>query len=474
MPLVSDAVAIRAANVFRSAVLPALTEYIRIPCKSPAYAPTWQADGHLDQAFRLARDWVAERPVPGLTVEIVHLPGRTPVLLAEVPARPSAEGAGTTLLYGHLDKQPELFGWRDGLGPWTPVLDGDRLYGRGSGDDGYAVFAALTAIEALLAGGGTHGRCVVLIEGSEESGSPDLPAYVDALAGRIGTPELVVCLDSGCPTYDRLWLTTSLRGLAGAVLTVEVLTEGVHSGSAGGVVPDSFRLLRHLLSRIEDPATGRILLPALHAEVPVARQRQIEQAAAQVGPSISGVWPWVDGGGPAPGDPVAALRAKTWEPALAVTGLGGAPPVAEAGNVIRPSTSAKLSFRLPPTCDPGRAQAAIAAALAVDPPAGARVSFEPDGAAAGWDAPVVAPWLAEAAEAASQAAWGAGARYTGEGGSIPFMHMLGERFPDAQFVITGVLGPDSNAHGPNEYLHLPTAERISISVAHILDAAATR
>jgi acetylornithine deacetylase/succinyl-diaminopimelate desuccinylase-like protein len=442
-------VAARAGDIFRSSVLPALIEYIRIPCKSPAYAPTWEADGHMAQAFELARAWVADRPIPGLRVEVIQLPGRTPVLLAEVPATSGAEATGPTLLYGHLDKQPELFGWRDGLGPWTPVLDGDRLYGRGSGDDGYAVFAALTAIEAVVAGGGSHGPCVVLIEGSEESGSPDLPAYVDALADRLGTPALVVCLDSGCPTYDRLWITTSLRGLAGGALTVEVLTAGVHSGAAGGVVPDSFRLLRHLLSRVEDPATGRILLPELHADVPAERQRQIAEAAAEVGSSSSGVWPWVDGGGPAPGEPAALLRAKTWEPSLAVTGLEGAPPLAEAGNVIRPSTSAKLSFRLPPSCDPDRAQAAIAAAFAADLPTGSHVRFEPDATAAGWDAPPVAQWLAHAAEAASQAAWGAGARYIGEGGSIPFMHMLGERFPNAQFVITGVLGPESNAHGPN-------------------------
>ncbi len=150
-----------------------------------------------------------------------------------------------------------MTGWRDGLGPWLPVREGDRLYGRGGADDGYAAFASLGAIEAVHAAGGAHARCIVLIEASEESGSPDLPAHIEALADRLGTPSLVVCLDSGCLDYERLWVTTSLRGLAGGKLKVEILGNGVHSGDASGVVPDTFRIVRHLLDRVEDAAIRR-------------------------------------------------------------------------------------------------------------------------------------------------------------------------------------------------------------------------
>jgi len=259
------------ARVWDGSAVPALTDYIRIPNLSPAFDPEWAAHGHMEQAIELVAAWMRARPIAGLEVSIERLHGRTPVIVAEVASTGSADG--TVVLYGHVDKQPEMTGWRDGLGPWTPVLDGDRLYGRGAGDDGYAAFAALSAIEAVQASGGSHGRLVVVIEASEESGSPDLPAYIDALVPRIGEPELVICLDSGCPTWDRLWLTTSLRGLLSLTVTVRMLEEGVHSGAAGGVVPSTFRILRQLLSRLEDEVTGELLLPELHVEVPVDREK---------------------------------------------------------------------------------------------------------------------------------------------------------------------------------------------------------
>ena len=264
-------------HAWGTGVLPALTDYIRIPAKSPNFDPQWRAHGHLDRAVALVEGWCRARPVEGLRVEVARLEGRTPVIVAEVPGR----GDGTVLLYGHCDKQPEMVGWEEGLGPWTPVRRGDRLYGRGAADDGYAAFAALTAIQALQEQGVPHGRCVLLIEACEESGSYDLPAYVEALAGTIGTPDLVVCLDSGCGNYEQLWGTTSLRGLVNGVLTVEVLSEGVHSG-ASGIVPSSFRLARTLLSRIEDERTGRLLPPALQAEIPAEHYQAVAEIIAFV------------------------------------------------------------------------------------------------------------------------------------------------------------------------------------------------
>jgi acetylornithine deacetylase/succinyl-diaminopimelate desuccinylase-like protein len=452
-------------------IVPALADYIRIPNISPEYDPDWAEAGHMDRAVELVRAWLAARSIQGMTVEVVRLEGRTPVVLAEIPASDPALADDTVLLYGHLDKQPPMDGWREGLAPFDPVIEGDLLYGRGGADDGYAAFASLTAVEALRAAGGAHARCVVLIEASEESGSPDLPAYVEHLADRIGTPSLVVCLDSWSPDDRRLWLTTSLRGLIQARLRVDVLTDGVHSGMAGGVVPSSFRILRHLLDRVEDSATGTILLPEMQADVPDERREQAAAAvAAGVDPRTEP--PWIDA--PIDGDPVELMLANTWGPSLSVTGLGGAPPPAEAGNVQRAHTEAALSLRLPPGVDAARAAAALDRALTTDVPAGARVTLAAQSAETGWAAPETAPWLATALATASGDAFGADPGFVGVGGSIPFMAMLGARFPEAQFVITGVLVPGSNAHGPNESLHIPTGKKVTAAVSTILATHAQR
>ncbi|HEV8115433.1 MAG TPA: M20/M25/M40 family metallo-hydrolase [Acidimicrobiales bacterium] len=463
------------ARLWEDEILPALTEYIAIPSLSPAFEPDWAAKGHMADAVELVRAWCAARPIDGLTVEVHELDGRTPVIVVEVPASGAGGAADdTVLLYGHLDKQPPMTGWLDGLGPWTPVRRAERLYGRGGADDGYAAFASLAAIEAVRAEGASHARCVLLIEASEESGSPDLPAHVEALAPRLGSPSLVVCLDSGCATFDRLWATTSLRGLAGVTVTVRVLTEGVHSGAAGGMVPSSFRLLRQLLERVEDARTGAVLLPELHAEIPPDRVAELTATATELG-NGGATFPFVsDVVASHAGDPAAQLLARTWRPALAYIGADGLPPTGQAGNVLRPATTLGLSFRLPPTVDPKIATDAIERALTADPPQGAQVTIERDHAAAGWAAPAFAPWLERALEEASRAAWGQPARTIGEGGSIPFMGMLGERFPAAQFVVTGVLGPGTNAHGPNEYLHVPYATALTGAVAHLLAAHAGR
>ena len=457
-------------GVWEQQIVPEITEYIRIPNKSPLFDPDWAAHGYMDQAVDQIEAWCRSREIPGLTVEVVRLEGRTPVLFMEIPG----EGDDTVLLYGHLDKQPEMTGWREDLGPWTPVREGDRLYGRGGADDGYAAYASLTAIEAVQRHGGRHARCVVLIEACEESGSYDLPYYIEALADRIGTPSLVVCLDSGCGNYEQLWLTTSLRGIIVGTLEIDILTEGVHSGDAGGVVPDSFRIARRLLSRIEDERNGRVLLEALHESIPEERAAQAREAAAVLGDAVAGKFPFTDGAGAGGEDPTELVLDRTWRPSVAITGQAGLPELTLAGNVLRPHTSLKLSIRVPPTCDTARGAAALKAELERDPPHGARVRFEVDAPGDGWEAPAVAPWLRAAVDDASEAFFGAPAVLMGEGGSIPFMGMLGERFPEAQFLITGVLGPASNAHGPNEFLHIPMGKKLTSCVADVLDAHARR
>jgi acetylornithine deacetylase/succinyl-diaminopimelate desuccinylase-like protein len=482
MPLDATAAALAVDEVWTSEIEPALVDYIRVPALSPAFDADWEANGHLDAVVAEAARWAATRAIAGLEVEVVQLPGRTPILWFEVPAFGVADARGdvdddTVLLYGHLDKQPPMEGWHPGLGPWAPVVRDGRLYGRGGADDGYAAYASLAAIEAVQAHGGRHARCIGIIECSEESGSPDLPAHVHHLADRIGSPSLVVCLDSFCGDYERLWATTSLRGLVSATLHVEVLTEGVHSGTASGIVPDSFRIARRLLDRIEDPDTGRILLPALHAEVPPGRRAELERAAAQHGLGLTARFPYPAGheaAAAAVADPLDRLVARTWEPTLTVVGADGLPPTRTSGNVLRPATTLALSFRLPPTVDAHLAARAVEAALTREPPAGSTVTVHVDSAEGGWDAAPTAPWLADAVDAASRATFGSGASWIGEGGSIPFMRMLGDRFPAAQVLLTGVLGPGSNAHGPNEFLDLATARHLTASVAMVLDAHATR
>jgi acetylornithine deacetylase/succinyl-diaminopimelate desuccinylase-like protein len=378
------------------------------------------------------------------------------------------EGNDTVLLYGHLDKQPEMSGWRAGLAPWTPVLEGDRLYGRGGADDGYAAFASLAALEALCEQGVPHARCVVVIEACEESGSYDLPAYIDHLAPRIGSPSLVVCLDSGCGDYERLWGTTSLRGVLTGNLVVEILGEGVHSGDASGIVPDSFRIARSLLSRIEDESTGQIKLQELFVDIPPARVEEAKSCARVIGPRIRQRFPFVKGAKPVAQELSELVLNRTWRPFLTITGAGGLPKLEDAGNVLRPFTALKLSLRLPPTLDGDAAVKLVREILTKDPPHGASVRLEEASAAAGWNAPATEAWLARAVEQASQTFFGKSMAAMGEGGTIPFMGMLGRKFPKAQFFITGVLGPESNAHGPNEFLHIPTGKRLTGCVASIV------
>ena len=454
---VSTALASHIDVAWEEQILPALSEYTRIPCLSPAFDPDWEARGALRQAAELLRAWVRDQEA-ALATEIVQLPGRTPVLLIDN----GLEG-DPVLVYGHMDKQPPLGEWRAGLGPYEPVRQGDLLYGRGTADDGYSVFAAVTG---LLAAGGGRGRVLILIEASEESGSPDLSAYVEHLRARIGTPRLVICLDSGGLSYDRLWLTTSLRGNLVATVKVDVLTEGIHSGQGGGVVPSSFRILRRILSTIEDADTGRILLPdLLGAGIPEAHRANLEVLAAEFPDSAL---PVVDGLHLLAPDPVERLTARTWGGALEVTGADGLPATRDGGNVLRPSTSLKFSLRLPPDVDAQAACDALLGAISTDEGAHITIDLEPP--AQGWIAPPLPDPIAATLARVSTERFGRVAGFVGEGGSIPFLADLQQGFPGTPFVATGVLGPRSNAHGPNESLHIPMAKAVTRMVAEVLKA----
>jgi acetylornithine deacetylase/succinyl-diaminopimelate desuccinylase-like protein len=457
---------IRAAvgALWDDSIIPTLQQYIRIPNQSPLYDPEWATNGHMQKAVGLAVDWVKKQNIPGLKIEVQQLQGRTPLIFIEI----DGDSSSTVLMYGHLDKQPAMVGWEEGLGAWTPVIRDGKLYGRGGADDGYAIFAAVTAVKMVKQQRAPHSRIVIIVECCEESGSVDLPAYIDVLAERIGTPRLIVCLDSGCGNYDQLWMTTSLRGSIVGNLTVQVLTEGVHSGDASGIVPSSFRILRQILNRIEDPETGRIIPEWLWVDVPANRLEDTKRTASVLGEKVWKQFPWVKGMEPVAKDPVDLLLNRTWRPMLAYTGQAGMPDLVQGGNVLRPETSLKLSLRLPPTLSADGIEKKLKTLLESDPPYGARVTFDPEKGGAGWNAPATAPWLEQSVERASKAFFGRPPMTLGEGGSIPFMGMLGERYPETQFLITGVLGPHSNAHGPNEFLEIQTAKNLSACVAQVL------
>lgn len=447
-------------------VMAPLTDYIAIPCESPAFDPDWNANGHMDRAAHMMAEWARDqlRGIADVRVEIVRLPGRTPVLLIDVPG----SNGDPVLIYGHLDKQPPMSGWTGSRSAWTPVIEGDRLYGRGGADDGYAIFSAVLAILGLRDQGLDHPRCVILIEACEESSSEDLPYYIDHLADRIGTPAVVVALDSGCGDYERLWATTSLRGQVAGVLTVKVLTEAVHSGDASGVVPSSFRIATRLLARLEDPESGEIYPAVFRVTIPEHRRTEAFAMAAGLGTAVWNTLPFAPGVRPVVEEGADLALNRAWRAQLAVTGLDGLPSIAGAASVMQPMTALRLGLRLPPTMDPEQAGRDLKGLLEADPPYGADVFFAVDFASPGWHAPATAPWLTESLRQGSVSAFGQVHALYGGGGGIPFLNMLGERFPDTQFVVTGVLGPQSNAHGPNEFLHIPTALKVTAVLAQVL------
>ena len=452
------------SNFWDENILPTLTDYIKIPNKSPAFDPDWKQNGHMDAVLKLAKKWIEKFQPEGSTVHIKEGENRTPVIAIEIPG----ERDGNILMYGHLDKQPEMEGWNDGLGPWDPVYIDEKLYGRGGADDGYALFASLGSILSLKTQGAKLPRIIILIEFCEESGSPDLPYYMDKFQDTIGNVDLVICLDSGAGNYEQLWSTVSLRGMISCNLKVEVLSEGVHSGNASGMVPSSFRLIRQLISRLENEKTGEILVPELHADIPSHRYVEAQKMASALNGDF-GSFPWHNSTSPMTENSLDGLIGRTWKPTLSVVGSGGIPSIQNGGNVLRPYTELKLSFRLPPTVNCNVAMDAVDKVLRKEPPNNSSVKIDWDEPANGWNAPKLSGWLEDAMEEASQLFYSKSAMAMGEGGTIPFMAMLGEQFPAAQFVVTGVLGPNSNAHGPNEFLHIPFAKKLSASIALILD-----
>jgi len=448
-------------------IIPKLCEFISIPNQSPLFDSEWATNGFMDKAIDLLVDWVKTQEVQGLQIEVVRLEGRTPIIFAEIQAFKTSNKEDTILLYGHLDKQPPLTNdWEEGLGPYKPVIQDGKLYGRGGADDGYSTFAAITALKALQVADIPHARSVLIIEACEESGSFDLSTYIIHLKERIKTPSLIVCLDSGCGTYDQFWMTSTLRGMIAIELRVDVLKEGVHSGHASGVVPSSFRIVRQLLSRIEDVETGKIIPTALYTEIPPARIKQVHATAAILGQDIISDLPLICK--TTTDDLAEVLLNRTWRPTLSVTGADGFPSLSNAGNVLRPYSAFKLSIRVPPHVNPQQAANTVKEIIEKDPPYGAKVTCTIEKGGPGWESPALPEWLEENIKKASLNLFGKEHGYIGEGGSIPFMGMLGELYPAATFVVTGLLGPKSNAHGPNEFLHIDMGKKVNTVVSLII------
>jgi len=450
---------------FEKSFLPGIKEFIEIPNTSRLYDQEWESNGLILKAAKHLCEWSRNQNLKNAKIELIHEPSKTPMIFIEVEGTsPESE---VVLFYGHLDKQPHMVGWRENLGPTKPVIEDDKLYGRGSADDGYSIFAAILIIKACQALGLPHPRCVITIEADEESESRDLPYYYDLLKDRIGTPSIMICLDSGAGNWDQLWITSTLRGIIECNLNVKIITEGVHSGDGSGVIPDTMRIIRMLLDRLENPVTGE-MHKDFQVEIPAERYQQAVATANLLKDKIRESFPFVQTGQPVDPDHVVQYINRIWKSTLVITGIDHIPSTDKAGNVLRPETKVKLSIRLPPTLNDKETIPKLKEILLKDPPYGAEVTVDDIFPGNGWNAPSMEKSLEESINQASINFFGKEAAYMGEGGSIPFMDILSEKFPKCQFIVTGVIGPNTNAHGPNEFLHLPFTKKLICCLIQVI------
>lgn len=446
-----------------------LKQYLAIKNVSPQFDSDWEKNGEMDRAVDLYVQHAKEQGqrINGFEIIVVREAGRTPLIVI------TAEGTapGNTLIYGHLDKQPEGGQWREDTPPWQATVKDGKLYGRGGADDGYALPAALTSLRILDERGVSRPRCTIIIETCEESGSLDLPYHLglEEVAKRIGTPDTVVCLDSEAGDYKGLWETTSLRGLVDGTLEVEVLNEGKHSGKVGGAVRTSSNIASDLISRIENVETGEVVPADFYVPIPKEREEQIQKAAPLLAEEVRKELEEAGATHLTTDDPKELIRRLTWKPTLEVIGADDIPATKDAGNVLRPKTTLRLSMRIPPTLDAATAAAKLKELLEANPPKGAKVTFTINGTPGnGMNVSEHSQTFKKNIADASETYFGGEAKAMGIGGSIPFMRMLQEKFPQAQFLITGVLGPGSNAHGPNEFLDLSYVEKLTAALAGVV------
>ena len=448
---------------FDGHVIPTLMEYIKIDNLSPFFDPEWNVNGKAERAAEILIDWVNKQNIAGLKAEVLKMDSLSPIIWVEIA---SNGGEGTVFMYGHFDKQPHFDGWIEGTGPTTPKIIGDLLYGRGGADDGYAIFSSVMSIKSIQKSGLKHGNIKILIEGSEESGSPHLMQYVEKLSDKIGTPNLLVCLDSGCKDYERLWITTSLRGNIVKNIKVECLQESCHSGLGTGHVPDSFTVIRQLLDRIEDSKTSKVVND-FEVVIPESKLKEAKEVSSILGNEFV-IAKKLNGVDYLTNDLTDLYLNGTWRPTLCVLGQTGLPHHSTAGNVLRDSTSIRISLRIPPMLDANKASERLNEIITSNPPYNSKITIEDRKPGFGWSAKEFNPKLSRSLNLSSNEYWGKNAQTVGEGGSIPFINSLAEKFPDGDFLVLGVLGPGSNAHAANETLNIPYCKRVTCTLIHAI------
>lgn len=447
--------------------IPGLMDFIRIPSKSTDFDPNWESNGFLKQACESAALWL-KGIIPDARCELLTETGRTPCLFVEIPPTKGYENSAAMAFYGHFDKLPETGEWQEGLGAWTPVLKNNCLYGRGSADDGYSFYLMGVCVAALKTLNHAHPRIIGIFETQEESGSKDLPYYLNLIHDRLGSVNAFFILDNSCSDYERLWTVSSLRGVIKGTLKVKVLSHGVHSGAYSGIVPDAYGIAQHLLSRVYDPLTSEVKIPSCLAKIPDTCQQQLQNVGNILGDQIWNRAPLLPGVSPISTQPDELLLQNTWKPALTITGISGIPVPENAGNIIHGDVALTLSMRVPPLIDLKQAVNDLNQLLTTDIPFGCEVSLTSISAEPGWASFHTDSKIQELLSKASECHFGKPLATTGQGGSIPIVNEFEKHLPNTALVVTGALGTDSNAHAPNEFLNMNYAKKLTAVIAQVI------
>ena len=458
----------------KSTLIPSISEFIKIPNQSRSFDSEWATNGLQEKACKFAMDFAEKQEIQNLTMTLIEEKDKTPAILAIIDPFKNNETditdiSKTILMYGHIDKQPPLHGkWSKGLGPHTPVIKNNKLYGRGGSDDGYAWFTCILLAKTLQQNGIPHNRLVLFFETDEESGSRDLMHHLNKYKNQIGEPSLIICLDSGTTDYDHMCLTTTLRGLICFKLRVDVLTHGVHSGSASGIIPSSFRILRNVLDQFENSNTGE-LPPQFSVDIPQDKYGQAKLLTDLNQGNIDFKFPILEGVESMGYSGFQNYINRIWKPQLSITGIDGLPSISKAGNVLLPFTEVTCSLRLPPSKPAQQTKLDIQKFFdQVKIPHNAKLSCNILKTGSGFECPSYSPSFLEIINKSGLETFGNPVHFYGVGGSIPFLNDIKNVFPKSQFIITGVLGPNSNAHGPDEMLHLDYLEKLVLALAKIL------
>ncbi|CAI2368334.1 unnamed protein product [Moneuplotes crassus] len=448
---------------FQSMFLDPISEFIKVPNLTPSFDPEFQTNGLIEQAIDNVKGYAESMDIPGLKFHVHNEEGRAPMALIEIPGN----GKKNIMVYGHLDKQPHMEGWTEGTGPTTPTIIGDKLYGRGSTDDGYVSFATLTAVKNILDQGQEIPRIVLVLEAEEESGSKDLVYLLEKCKDIIKTPDVCLCCDSGALDYKTLWLTSSLRGSMGMNVKVSIAKDAFHSGICGGAMPETFRIANNLLDRLEDPITKR--MEKFEVEIEDRFKEEAKNIVGLVGTDLYKDFKLLEGCRPIHHDNLEEMYLNiNWRPALAVCGADGLPTLSKAGNVVRASTSLRLKIRLPPSLDAKEMCDEVVKTLSEDVPFGAKIEFDDVSSGSGWVMKDLKEETSKAIHESSEEFYEKKAGLYGIGGSIPFLKTLEGIYPETEILAMGVGGNDCNIHAPDETLDIPYMKKFIPTLSHIL------